>query len=72
MKIRWQRRGIRFLKAVHRYHAVIFATPAPYQYWAWAVWLPGRLKCGIEYSLAAAREKATAEIEEVLRAEGVE
>jgi hypothetical protein len=60
----WHKRGQRCFRrdGSELFNAVIFGAPAPQQLWAWAVWSSHRTDEGVEFSLAAARTKATAVI----------
>jgi hypothetical protein len=61
----WRKAGIRmFRRDSDCFNAVIFGTPGPLSFWAWGVWAHKRSAEGIEFSLAQARKKANAKIEE--------
>lgn len=65
---RWRKTGSRFFRrdsASGLYNAMIFGAPLPMAMWAWGVWSSKRSDEGIEYSLARARTKANAVIDEL-------
>jgi len=69
----WRKSGQRmFRRDSPVFNAVIFGAPAPTQFWAWGVWSRKKQFEGIEFSLARARQKAQAKIEEAEFMQGME
>lgn len=65
MRHRWEKSGQRGFKRSGSglFEAIIFGSPLPKQFWAWAVWSSGAAAEGVEFSLKRARHNANEVIE---------
>lgn len=64
---RWKRANRVYSFSGDWVQAFIFSAPPPFSMWAWAVWASHSSAEGVEHSLARAREKANAALDEAIR-----